>query len=131
MPPGAWIEAAVGNLSAETHYYVGVRATDEANQHGPIAVAEITTAARTFATVTPCFVASVAYGSPLAAEVAALRRLRDRYLLPHDPGRAAVSAYYDVGGRAAAWLRPHPQLRALLRLALRPLVELARALEPS
>jgi hypothetical protein len=106
-----------------------VRATDEANQHGPIAVAEITTAARTFATVSPCFVASVVYGSPLANEVSVLRRLRDRYLLPQAPGRAAVSAYYALGARAADWIRPRPQLRGALRLLLAPLLRLGRALD--
>jgi len=126
---GSWIEATIGDLSPETHYYVGVRAVDEANQKGPIAVAEIATPKRTFATVTPCFVASVAYGSPLADEVSVLRRLRDRYLLPHPLGRAAVTAYYRAGARAAEWVRPHPQLREGLRLLLTPLVGLARALD--
>jgi hypothetical protein len=129
VPAGQWIDTAIGDLVAETHYYVGVRATDEANQPGPIAVAEITTAKRSFATVTPCFVASVAYGSPLAAEVGVLRRVRDRYLLPQALGRSAVAAYYRVGAQAAAWLRPHHTLRDALRLVLTPAVGLARTLE--
>ena len=129
VPAGQWIEASIGDLAAETHYYVGVRATDEANQPGPVTVAEITTPKRIFATVTPCFVASVAYGSPLAAEVGVLRRVRDRYLLPQALGRSAVAAYYRVGARAAEWLRPHPALRAGVRSALTGLVSLVHTLE--
>lgn len=126
---GEWIEADIGDLVAQTHYYVGVRATDEANQSGPIAVAEITTTKRTFATVTPCFIATAAYGSPLASEVGALRRVRDRYLLPQAFGRSAVAVYYRVGARAADWLRPHDTLREAVRSVLTPIVRLAHALE--
>jgi hypothetical protein len=42
------------------------------NRRGPISVAQNTTPKRTFATVTPCFVASAAYGSPLAGAVSGL-----------------------------------------------------------
>jgi len=129
VPAGNWIEAGVGDLFAETHYYIAVRATDQLNRHGPIKVAEITTTTRQFATVTPCFVASVAYGSPLANEVGALRRVRDRYLLPQTFGRAWVAEYYRVGAHAAAWIRPHSALRTALRAMLTPLVRLAHALD--
>ena len=115
VPAGEVIEATIGDLEAQTHYYVGVRATDIANRQGPLRIAEVTTTRREFATVTPCFIATAAYGSPLASEVGVLRQLRDRYLSPQVLGRGFVAAYYGVGGRFAAWLAPHPQLRAAVR----------------
>ncbi|MEY4578815.1 MAG: hypothetical protein RL701_3518 [Pseudomonadota bacterium] len=127
IPEGTWIEGTIADLKAETHYYVGVRATDEFGHSGPITMAEITTTARQFTTVTPCFVASVAYGSPLAQEVGVLRRLRDRYLMPQLIGRAFVGTYYRVGAQAARWIEPQPRLRAALRSLLAPIVALARA----
>lgn len=129
VPAGEVIEGTIGDLEALTHYYVGVRATDIANRQGPLRIAEVTTTKREFATVTPCFIATAAYGSPLASEVGALRQMRDRYLLPQVVGRGWVAAYYDVGGRFAAWLAPHPQLRAAVRVMLWPLVALAKSLD--
>jgi hypothetical protein len=128
VPAGAWIDATVGDLYEQTHYYLGVRARNVNNQAGPIAFAEFTTPKREFATVSPCFVATVAYGSPLAAEVGALRRVRDRYLLTHALGRGAVSLYYRYGAQLASWVRPHPTIREALRFALTPFVALAKRL---
>ncbi|HEY2732692.1 MAG TPA: CFI-box-CTERM domain-containing protein, partial [Polyangiales bacterium] len=128
VPAGQPIEATIGDLNALTHYYVGVRATDELNQHGPISVAEITTTARRFATVSPCFIATAAYGSALADQVVLLRRVRDRYLMPQSIGRAWVAGYYAWGGEFARWIAPHDRLRAAVRIGLSPLVALARRL---
>jgi hypothetical protein len=126
--PGQPIDAAIGDLAADTHYWVGVRATNEYNQHGPISVAQITTSTREFATVSPCFVATAAYGSPLVAEVSVLRRVRDRYLLPQALGRSLVAGYYRFGARLAEWIAPRPTLRAAARTLLSPLVALAQQL---
>ena len=126
---GQPVHGAIGDLVAETHYYIAVRATDRLNRHGPISVAQITTPKRVFATVTPCFVATAAYGSPLASEVGSLRRVRDRFLLSTAPGRALVHAYYRRGAVLAAELREHAWLRPLARAALRPIVTLAHHLQ--
>jgi hypothetical protein len=126
---GETIELDFGGLLAETHYYVAVRALDWCAGVGPIRMVEIDTPKREFATVTPCFVATAAWGSPLADEIGALRRLRDRQLLTHAAGRALVAAYAAVGPELADLIRPHPALRALARAALRPLVDLAALLE--
>jgi hypothetical protein len=129
VPAGSWIDATIGDLNADTHYYVGVRARDSNNQAGPLAFAEITTPVREFATVTPCFIATVAYGSPLASEVGVLRRLRDRYLLSNALGQRFVAAYYRVGGEIARFVEPHPVIRGALRVLLGPLVALAELIE--
>jgi hypothetical protein len=128
VPEGKVIEGDIGDLVALTHYYIAVRATDDLNRHGPISVAEITTTKRNFATVTPCFVATAAYGTPLAAEIGALRALRDRYLLPNAVGRAFVSAYYKVGPHLARVIAEHETLRSAARTLLTPLVSLAQYL---
>jgi hypothetical protein len=128
VPMGALIEAAIGDLVSDTHYYVGVRATDELNRHGPISVAEITTSQRRFATVSPCFVATAAYGSPLAVQVGVLRHLRDRYLLPSALGRVWVAGYYALGAPLASWIAAHAIARAAARVVLWPLVGFAGCL---
>jgi hypothetical protein len=126
---GESIRTEIGDLVAETHYYVAVRATDRLNRRGPISVAQITTPKREFATVTPCFVASAAYGSDLADEVGVLRRVRDRALLTHAPGRALVRAYYAHGAELASLVREQAWLGSLARAVLRPIVAVARELE--
>ena len=127
-PEGEWIETTIGDLSAETLYYVGVRAIDELDRHGPISVAALRTAERRFATVSACFVATAAYGTPLAHEVQSLRRLRDRQLLANPIGRALVDAYYRHGPAAARFIAPHPELRSWVRGLLTPLIAIARRL---
>jgi hypothetical protein len=119
----------LGGLSALTHYYVGVRAVDGCATSGPLSVAEITTENRTFATVTPCFVATAAYGTPFAHEISALRRFRDRHMANNVLGRAFVSVYGVVGPKLASVIREHDGLRAASRALLAPAVALARLLD--
>ncbi|MBX3269123.1 MAG: hypothetical protein KF729_02610 [Sandaracinaceae bacterium] len=127
--PGERIDVDLGGLTQQTHYYVAVRALDRCNAAGPIAVVEHTTPAIHFTTVSPCFVATAAYGTPLAAEIGALRRLRDRHLASHAPGRALVALYEAVGPHLADAIREEPALRAAARTLLTPVVALARWLE--
>jgi hypothetical protein len=127
-PAGQPIDAKIGDLTALTHYFIGVRATDAYNRHGPITVTELMTTERTFATVTPCFIATAAYGSPLAHEVSALRRVRDRDLLSTEPGRALVAAYYAWSPYAASVMERHAWLKPLVRAALWPLTAAAAQL---
>ncbi len=69
-----------------------------------------------------CFIATAAYGSFLAPEVARLRTFRDRWLLPHAPGRLLVAFYYRHSPAWAQWLREHPATLPWVRAALAPVV---------
>ncbi len=73
-----------------------------------------------------CFVATAAYGSALAPEVAVLRRFRDGVLLRTGTGRRLVRFYYSVSPSAAAQIARSTTGRALARLLLRPIVRLCR-----
>ena len=68
-----------------------------------------------------CFIATAAFGSPLAPEVQTLRAFRDTYLLTNVAGRTFVRVYYLVSPSLANQLQQHDTLRALARALLLPL----------
>jgi len=124
--PGALVESDFGALLPLTHYYVGARASDDCAARGPIATAEVTTTEIHFTVVSPCFVATAAYGTPTAPEVGALRRWRDRHLRTNAPGRALVALYYAVSPPMADAIRPRPWARGAVRALLAPLLHWLR-----
>lgn len=72
-----------------------------------------------------CFVATAAWGSPMAHEVMILRSFRDIYLLNADAGTAFVSMYYAVSPPIADVIRDRGWLRNAIRYALRPVINLS------
>jgi hypothetical protein len=72
-----------------------------------------------------CFIATAAFGSPMAREVGVLREFRDAVLLPHAAGRAAVAAYYQIGPAFARVIARSETLKAVVRTGLAPMIWLA------
>ena len=126
---GDIVEVQLGGLTPQARFYVGIRAVDACGQVGPIATSEVHTTAINFTVVSPCFVATAAYGTPMAHEIGALRRFRDRHLLTNAPGRALVDTYYTVGPTLARVIDGNDTLRALTRSALAPVVDAARMID--
>ena len=69
-----------------------------------------------------CFIATAAFGSPLAGQVEILRQFRDRYLLTNALGRKFVAWYYCNSPVAASFIKDKPLAKAAVRVALYPLI---------
>jgi hypothetical protein len=116
----------MSGLLPETTYYIGIRAFDDCRNNGPVAVAHFDTPDRTSGEVDACFVATAAYGSPLASEVTSLRAFRDRVLRQSVLGELFVETYYTVGPAFSTNIAHSDVLRQAARTELEPLVELVR-----
>ena len=73
-----------------------------------------------------CFIATAAFGTPMAEEVRALSKFRDECLLTNSPGRTFVKAYYKTSPPIADFIRNKPILKAMVRAGLKPLVWFSR-----
>ena len=69
-----------------------------------------------------CFIATAAFGSPLAGQVEILRQFRDKYLLTNALGQKFVSWYYCNGPVAANWIKEKPLAKVAVQAALYPLI---------
>jgi len=79
----------------------------------------------TFRKSTACFIATVAYGTPMADEVQILRRFRDEYLSTNQVGRAFVDFYYWVSPLIVEFITDHPCLKPIVRAGLVPAVTIS------
>jgi alpha-tubulin suppressor-like RCC1 family protein len=72
-----------------------------------------------------CFIATAAYGTPMAQEIQILREFRDEYLLTSLLGRAFVDFYYRVSPPIAEFITEHPGLKPIVRAGLVPAVAIS------
>ena len=73
----------------------------------------------------PCFIATAAYGTPMAEEIQILRKFRDEYLLTNPLGQALVDFYYRVSPPIAEFITEHPSLKPMARAGLVPAVAIS------
>ena len=73
-----------------------------------------------------CFIATAAYGTPMASEIDALRGVRDTYMLKTAVGSAFVDSYYRFSPPVANFISQYPVLRLAVRVLLAPIVLLSK-----
>ncbi|MGE4357760.1 MAG: CFI-box-CTERM domain-containing protein [Candidatus Omnitrophota bacterium] len=73
-----------------------------------------------------CFIATAAYGSSLAQEIAILRSFRDKYLEKSSAGREFVRLYYTYSPPIAARISQSPVLRIITRMGLNPIITIVK-----
>jgi hypothetical protein len=71
---------------------------------------------------TGCFIATAAYGTPMAEEIQILREFRDQYLLANSLGQGLIDVYYRIGPPIADFITDHPSLKPIARAGLVPIV---------
>lgn len=72
-----------------------------------------------------CFIATAAYGTPMATQIQVLREFRDEYLLTNPMGQALVDFYYKVSPPIAEFITEHPVLKPIVRAMLLPVVAMS------
>lgn len=72
-----------------------------------------------------CFIATAAYGTPMAEEIQVLREFRDEYLLSNPVGKSLVDLYYKVSPPIAEFINEHPGLKPIVRAGLLPAVSMS------
>lgn len=73
-----------------------------------------------------CFIATAAYGTPMAEQIDVLRAVRDEFMLTNPVGTALVDVYYTVSPAIADVVAKHPALAAAVRLVLTPIILLGK-----
>jgi len=74
-----------------------------------------------------CFVATAAYGTPLAIEIQILREFRDKHMMKHEIGKHFIYWYESNGPKLAALLNRHPKLKPLVRqFIIQPIIYLIK-----
>jgi hypothetical protein len=71
-----------------------------------------------------CFIATAAYGTPMAPEIDVLRTWRDESLIKTMPGRLFINVYYTVSPPIARGISKSEPMRAATRKLINPLVKI-------
>jgi hypothetical protein len=116
--PGTSTTVQLDALTPQTFYGVGISAIGVCGSSPPT-FQVFSTPARSFAKLSGCFIATAAFGSDLAPEVATLRVLRDAATSRSALATAAVDLYYRSSPPLAQALAHSAVGRALVRTALR------------
>lgn len=72
-----------------------------------------------------CFIATAAYGTPMAEEVQILRAFRDGHMLTNPVGEALVDLYYRVSPPMAVFVDEHPGIKPIVRAVLEPAIAMS------
>lgn len=84
--------------------------------------AQAQTTATTFQTKSGCFIATAAFGTPMAQEINTLRRFRDSRMEPNTIGRHFVTFYYKTSPPIAGAIARSNMMKAVVRLMLTPII---------
>jgi uncharacterized repeat protein (TIGR01451 family) len=140
LVPPLFISCPLGNLALNQKFSLGSGATMSPGTHSTTVTVTSSssdpnslTSQGTIEPVTPddpfqpaegggCFIATAAFGSPLAKEVQILRHFRDQFLLPYQAGQLLVRGYYFSSPPLAAFIEQYPVLKEIVRVALWPVV---------
>ena len=125
--PGTLASVTISNLKPATQYSAAVRAVEPCGQVSPIASVTFTTPSMKFTQLSGCFVATAAWGSALAPDVDAMRKVRDRLRSRSTMFAVATDLYYRSGPAAAEVLRRSDTARALVRRLLGPIGAASKA----
>jgi hypothetical protein len=129
IPPGT--EISLVAVPDEGHRFIGWSGDVQAIANAGLASTTITmddsySVTANFETVGGgCFIATAAYGTPLAGDIQILREFRDDCLLPNPLGRAFVNLYYRTSPPIAEFIREHPGLKPVVRAWLVPAVAMS------
>lgn len=69
-----------------------------------------------------CFIATAAFGTPVAYEVNELRYFRDTWLVEKKLGQLFIKSYYKLSPNFADFISNKPILKKIIRLALKPII---------
>jgi len=75
--------------------------------------------------ISPCFIATAAYGTPMTEEIEILREFKDEYLLTNPLGQALTDFYYSISPPIAEFINEHSSLKPVVRAGLVPAVAIS------
>jgi hypothetical protein len=122
---GGVLTVTVRDLKSESEYTVGVQPVGDC-QEAHLGFRTFTTVVRRFTMLSGCFIATAAYGTPQAAAVDSLRRVRDEARRRSALAEVAAEVYARSSPPLADVLRGSEAGRAVVRTLLGPIVSLVK-----
>ena len=114
-----------GRLRSSTTYYWHVRYQDNCGTWSSYSNETSFTTTASSGIRDNCFIATAAYGTPMAEEIQVLRDFRDQYLLTNPVGEVLVELYYKTSPPIAEFIADHPALRQVVRAGLEPVIAMS------